>query len=80
PSILDEAETDDDEKLKSSIIPNDDHIDIHSDILSLNIYSSSFSPLITSRCIIVCSSLHDIEQGQKIKATLNESYNIQCDI
>ncbi|CAF3053590.1 unnamed protein product [Rotaria socialis] len=80
PSTLDEAETDDDEKVKISVTPNDDHIDIHRDILSLNIYSSSFSPLITSRCIIVCSSLHDIGQGQKIKATLNESYNIQCDI
>ncbi|CAF0804267.1 unnamed protein product [Rotaria sp. Silwood1] len=78
--ILNEAETDDDEKSLNSIVPEDDHIDIHKDISSLNIYSSSFSPLATSRCIIVCSSLHDIEQGQKMKITLHETYNIQCDI
>jgi hypothetical protein len=62
------------------IIPENDKVDIHKDILSLNIYSSSFSPSIISRCVIVCSSLRDIDQGQKIKITLNETYNIQCDI
>jgi hypothetical protein len=42
--------------------------------------SLSFSPTINSRCIIVCSSLADVEHGQKIKTTLNELYSIQCDI
>ena len=37
-------------------------------------------PSLTSRCIIVCSSVHDIEHGQKLKSTLNEIYHIQCDI
>lgn len=37
-------------------------------------------PSIISRCIIVCSSLHDIEHGQKLKVTLNETYNIPCDV
>jgi phosphoribosylaminoimidazole carboxylase/phosphoribosylaminoimidazole-succinocarboxamide synthase len=60
----------------SDIIPEDDHVDN----LSLNIPSTSFSPSIISRCIMVCSSLNDIEHGQKIKTTLNELYNIQCDI
>jgi phosphoribosylaminoimidazole carboxylase/phosphoribosylaminoimidazole-succinocarboxamide synthase len=81
PSTLDDTETDeDDEKKTNTIIPENDRIDIHKDILSLNIYSSTFSPSITNRCIIVCSSIRDIEQGQKIKITLNETYNIQCDI
>jgi len=79
-STLDETETDDDEKTINSIIPEDDDVDIHRNILSLNIYKSSFSPLTTSRCIIVCSSSPNIEHGQKIKITLNEIYNIQCDI
>jgi len=68
------------EQKKSDIIPQYDHIDNDKDNLSLNICSSSFSPLTTNRCIIVCSSVHDIEHGQKIKTTLNELYNIQCDI
>jgi phosphoribosylaminoimidazole-succinocarboxamide synthase len=56
------------------------------DILDLNINISletkiiSNLPLTTSRCIIICSSIHDIEYGQKIKINLNELYNIQCDI
>lgn len=82
-SKLDEIEADyedDDEKLKKTIIPADDHIDIQRDVLSLNISSSSFSPLLTSRCIVICSSLHDVEYGQKIKTSLNETYNIECDI
>ena len=37
-------------------------------------------PSATSRCIIVCSSVHDIEHGQKMKSTLNEIFHIQCDI
>jgi len=37
-------------------------------------------PSKTSRCIIICSSLNDIEYGQQMKTTLNEIYNIQCDI
>ena len=37
-------------------------------------------PSIISRCIIVCSSLHDIEHGQKLKVTLNETYSIPCDV
>ena len=37
-------------------------------------------PSIISRCIIVCSSLHDIEHGQKMKSMLSETYNIQCDV
>ncbi|CAF1178030.1 unnamed protein product [Rotaria sordida] len=69
-----------DEQKTSNIIPEYDHVDIDQDKLSLNNYSTSFLPTITNRCIIVCSSLHDIEHGQKIKTTLNEIYNIQCDI
>lgn len=38
------------------------------------------APSKTSRCIIVCSALNDIEYGQQMKTTLNEIYNIQCDI
>ncbi|CAF0856968.1 unnamed protein product [Rotaria sordida] len=78
--ILNEAKTDNGVKTSNSIVPEDDHIDIHKDIVSLNLYSASFSPSAASRCIIVCSSFQDIEQGQKIKITLHETYNIQCDI
>ena len=80
PSTLDDIETDDEEKPGNSIIPEDDHVDILRNISSLNIYKSSYSPSTTSRCIIVCSASPDIEQGQRIKITLNEIYNIQCDI
>ncbi|CAF0847430.1 unnamed protein product [Rotaria sp. Silwood1] len=69
-----------DNQKQTNIIPEDDYIDIDKNKLSLSIYSISFSPTITNRCIIVCSSVHDIEHGQKIKTTLNEIYNIQCDI
>jgi phosphoribosylaminoimidazole-succinocarboxamide synthase len=69
-----------DRQQKSNIIPEYEHIDIDKDNLSLHIYSTQFSPAITSRCIIICPSLQDIEYGQKIKTTLNEIYNIQCDI
>jgi phosphoribosylaminoimidazole carboxylase/phosphoribosylaminoimidazole-succinocarboxamide synthase len=52
---------------------NSDTIPEHDNLLS-------FSPVITSRCIVVGSSLSDIDYGQKIKTTLNELYNIPCDI
>jgi phosphoribosylaminoimidazole carboxylase/phosphoribosylaminoimidazole-succinocarboxamide synthase len=69
---------DNNEENKSNIIISEfDHMDINNDNLPLNICSA---PSIISRCIIVCSSLHDVENGQKIKTTLNEIYNIQCDI
>ncbi|CAF3591442.1 unnamed protein product [Adineta steineri] len=80
-STIDDTENEDDENTSiNRIIPEDDHIDINQSILSLNIYKSSFIPLTTSRCIIVCSSTPDVEHGQKIKITLNEVYNIQCDV
>jgi phosphoribosylaminoimidazole carboxylase/phosphoribosylaminoimidazole-succinocarboxamide synthase len=79
-STLDDVEPDEDDKTMNTVITENDHIDIQNDILSLNLYSSSILPSTTSRCIIICSSLRDVEQGQKIKVTLNESYNIQCDI
>jgi len=69
-----------DRQQKSNIIPEYERIDIDTDNLSLQIYSTQFSPAVTSRCIIICSSLQDIEYGQKIKTTLNEIYNIQCEI
>jgi phosphoribosylaminoimidazole carboxylase/phosphoribosylaminoimidazole-succinocarboxamide synthase len=63
-----------DEQKKFDNIPEYENVDIDKD------HSTSFSPSITSRCVIVCSSIHDIEHGQKIKTTLNEIYNLQCDI
>ncbi|CAF3031302.1 unnamed protein product [Rotaria sp. Silwood2] len=69
-----------DEQENPNIISEHDLVDTDNNTLSLNIYSNSFSPTITNRCIIVCSSLYDIEYGQKIKTTLYEIYNIQCDI
>lgn len=33
-----------------------------------------------NRCIVVCSSLSDVEYAQQIKTTLIEFYHIQCDI
>jgi phosphoribosylaminoimidazole carboxylase/phosphoribosylaminoimidazole-succinocarboxamide synthase len=79
-STFDDVETDEDDKAMNRIIPENDHIDIQSDVLSLNIYSSSFSPSTSNRCVVICSSFRDVEHGQKIKVTLNETYNIQCDI
>jgi phosphoribosylaminoimidazole carboxylase/phosphoribosylaminoimidazole-succinocarboxamide synthase len=79
-STLDDIETDEDEKNSKKILPDKDHIDIQNDIFSLNVYSSSFLPSTTSRCIIICSSIREVEQGQKMKITLNETYNIQSDI
>jgi phosphoribosylaminoimidazole carboxylase/phosphoribosylaminoimidazole-succinocarboxamide synthase len=75
---LDDVETD--EENWNKIPPDNDHLDIQNDMFSLNVYSSSYLPSTTSRCIIICSTLRDIEQGQKMKITLNETYNIQCDI
>jgi hypothetical protein len=69
-----------DEQKKSDVILEYDHVDLDKDNLALDNSLTSFSPSITSRCIIVCSSLHDIEYGQKMKTTLHEIYNIQCDI
>ncbi|CAF1633393.1 unnamed protein product, partial [Adineta ricciae] len=66
-----------DEQKMSNIIPEYEHIHIDNGILSLNLYST---PLMTSRCVIICASLQDAEHGQKIKTILNETYNIQCDI
>jgi phosphoribosylaminoimidazole-succinocarboxamide synthase len=80
PSTIEDVETDEEDKKMNKIIPEHDQIVIQSDILSLNMYTSSFSPSTTSRCIIICSSPRDIEQGHKMKATLIETYNIQCDI
>jgi phosphoribosylaminoimidazole-succinocarboxamide synthase len=62
---------------KFNVVSDYDYIDADKD---KTIYSTSFSPSTTSRCIIVCSSSDDIQHGQKMKTTLNEIYNIQCDI
>lgn len=45
-----------------------------------NPYSRLCSPTTTHRCIVVCSSTDDIEHGKNIKTTLNEIYNIDCDV
>ncbi|CAF1381057.1 unnamed protein product [Adineta steineri] len=71
---------DNDEQKKSNIIPEYDSIDIINDNLSLHLYSTPTTPSITSRCVIICASLHDIEYGQKMKTILNDTYNIHCDI
>ncbi|UJR25678.1 hypothetical protein I4U23_007029 [Adineta vaga] len=78
-STLDDVDTDEEDPSVNSIIPENDHINAHRDMLS-NMYKSSFSASMTSRCIVVCSSSIDIEHAQKIKITLNEIYNVQCDI
>lgn len=79
-STLDENDTDDDPKKSNQIIPQYDHIDIHRDAMSLNIYAGVFSASTTNRCVIVCSSLRDIEHGQKLKINLNETYSIPCEL
>jgi phosphoribosylcarboxyaminoimidazole (NCAIR) mutase len=42
--------------------------------------SAISQPSLICRCIIVCSTLHDIEYGQKLRSTLNETYSIPCDV
>lgn len=79
-STFDEIDPDEEGNPGNKIVPQNDHVDIQGDVLTLNVYSASFSPSMVSRCIIVCSSSRDVEYGQKIKSTLNETYNIQCDI
>ncbi|CAF0760539.1 unnamed protein product [Adineta ricciae] len=78
-STLDDADTDEEEHPMNCIIPENDRIDTQKDT-SFNQYKTSYFPSTRSRCIVVCSSSADIEHGQKIKITLNELYNIQCDI
>ena len=80
PSTLDDIEADDELKSSNTIIPEHDRVDIHRDVLPLNVFSTSFSPSTAVRCIIVCSSMRDVDQGQKMKTTLHETYNIPCDI
>nr|ACC43942.1 phosphoribosylaminoimidazole carboxylase, phosphoribosylaminoimidazole succinocarboxamide synthetase [Philodina roseola] len=79
-STLDENDTDEDPKKSNQIIPQHDHIDIHRDSLSLNIYTGAFSASTTNRCVIVCSSIRDIEYGQKLKVNLNETFSIPCEL
>ena len=79
-STFDDTETQEDDKNKTKSIYDTDHIDIQFDLLALNIYSTNTLPSTASRCIIICSSVRDIEHAQKMKITLNETYNIQCDI
>ncbi|CAF3536667.1 unnamed protein product [Rotaria socialis] len=68
------------EKSKNTTFEYDyNHTD--KDKLPPSLYSLTYSlPIKTNRCIIVCSSVHDVEHGLKIKTTLNEIYNIHCDI
>ena len=80
-STLDEVEGDDDDtKTSNEVNVQSDCIELHKDRLSLNIYSSTFTPSTSSRCIIVCASARDLEHAQKMKITLNEIYNIPCEV
>lgn len=53
---------------------------IENDPQSINLPSISSSVSTVSRCLIIASSVNDIEYGQKIKSILNETYNLICEI
>ena len=62
------------EEEKSNVIPEEGIVSGVERIVTL------MEPSTVNRCIVVCSSLSDVEYAQQIKTILIEFYNIQCDI